>query len=277
MKLLALDTATEACSVAVAVDGEYHEHFELGRRHSEGILVMVEAVLADAGLALTQLDAIAFGRGPGLFTGLRIGAGVTQGLAFAAGLPVVPVSSLAALAQGTGESATASHQMTGRTSEASGASVTSRSPRLDPIGELAIGAFLPRSPGFGRIGDARVLAAIDARMNQVYWGAFTRGTDGLVELVGGEVVSDPAQVPVPSGQQWVGAGSGWDQYHEALLARLDNHVQSWRPEVWPRARDVAVLGAAALAAGGAVSPEQAAPVYIRDDVAVKSRSPGAAG
>jgi tRNA threonylcarbamoyladenosine biosynthesis protein TsaB len=227
MKLLALDTATEACSVAVVIDGEYHEHFELGRRHSEGILVMVEAVLADAGLGLTQLDAIAFGRGPGLFTGLRIGAGVTQGLAFAAGLPVVPVSSLAALAQSTG--------------------------------------------------DACVLAAIDARMNQVYWGAFVRGADGLVELVGNEAVSDPAQVPVPSGLQWVGAGSGWDRHHEALRARLDNHVQDWRPEVWPRARNVAALGAAALAAGGAVSPEQAAPVYIRDDVAVKSRSPGAAG
>jgi tRNA threonylcarbamoyladenosine biosynthesis protein TsaB len=227
MRLLALDTATEACSVAVVVDGEYHEHFELGRRHSEGILVMVEAVLADAGLALTQLDAIAFGRGPGLFTGLRIGAGVTQGLAFAAGLPVVPVSSLAALAQGAG--------------------------------------------------DPRVLAAIDARMNQVYWGAFVRGSDGLVEPVGNEVVSDPAQVPVPSGHEWVGAGSGWDQYHAALLARLDGHAQSWQPQVWPRARDVAALGVATFAAGGAVSPEQAAPVYIRDDVAVKARSPGVAG
>jgi tRNA threonylcarbamoyladenosine biosynthesis protein TsaB len=227
MKLLAVDTATEACSVAVAVNGEYHEHFELGRRHSEGILVMVEAVLADTGLALTQLDAIAFGRGPGLFTGLRIGAGVTQGLAFAAGLPVVPVSSLAALAQGTG--------------------------------------------------NARVLAAIDARMNQVYWGAFVRGANGLVEPVGNEVVSDPAQVPIPSGTQWVGAGSGWDQHHAALLTRLDGRAQSWRPDVWPRARDVAALGTAALAAGGAVSPEQAVPVYIRDDVAVKARSPGAAG
>jgi tRNA threonylcarbamoyladenosine biosynthesis protein TsaB len=227
MKLLALDTATEACSVAVAVNGEYHEHFELGRRHSEGILVMVEAVLADAGLALTQLDAIAFGRGPGLFTGLRIGAGVTQGLAFAAGLPVVPVSSLAALAQGTG--------------------------------------------------DPRVVAAIDARMNQVYWAAFVRGADGLVEPVGSEIVSDPVQVPVPPGQQWVGAGSGWDQHHEALLTRLDIHVQGWRAEIWPRARSVAALGAAALAAGGAVAPEQAVPVYIRDDVAVKARSPGAAG
>jgi tRNA threonylcarbamoyladenosine biosynthesis protein TsaB len=99
MKILAVDTATEACSAAVLADGAVTERFEvLGRGHAERLLPMVQEVLAEAGVALAAVDAIAFGRGPGSFTGLRIGAGVTQGLAFGAGRRVVPVSDLAALA-----------------------------------------------------------------------------------------------------------------------------------------------------------------------------------
>src|SRR4030065_1734582 len=100
MKLLALDTATEACTAALWMDGEVLERFESGGQHSERFLPMVDALLAQAGLVPTQLAALAFGRGPGSFTGLRIGAGVVQGLAFGAGVSVVPGSSLAALAQG---------------------------------------------------------------------------------------------------------------------------------------------------------------------------------
>ena len=100
MKLLAFDTATEACTVALWLDGKVLERFEHQSQHSEHLLAMIDALLAEAELSISQLDAIAFGRGPGSFTGLRIGAGVAQGLAFAANLPVVPVSSLAALAQG---------------------------------------------------------------------------------------------------------------------------------------------------------------------------------
>lgn len=219
MKLLAFDTATDACTVAVWVDGAVHERVELGRRHAERLLVLVDEALAEAGAVLQQLDAIAFGRGPGSFTGLRISAGVAQGLAFGADLAVVPVSSLAALAQG--------------------------------------------------VDAPKVLAAFDARIQQVYWGEYVKGAGGLVELRGTEVVTSPTDVPLPPDEEWVGGGSGWDQYAAALRARLGDRVLRWRPNCYPQARDVAVLGAAGFESGRAVAPEQALPSYVRDEVAVK--------
>lgn len=219
MKLLALDTATEACSVAVWVDGAVWERHERLPEHSRRILIMVDEVLADSGLALAQLDAIAFGRGPGSFTGLRIAAGVAQGLAFGAELPVVPVSSLAVLAQGE---------------EAD-----------------------------------KVLAAFDARMHQVYLGAFVRGDDGLVRPVGEERVVAPERVPLPEGEGWVGVGSGWDEYHASLLPRLGHRVHEWRPGRFPRARHLARLADHDFREGRAVPPEQAVPVYLRDEVAAR--------
>jgi tRNA threonylcarbamoyladenosine biosynthesis protein TsaB len=104
MKLLALDTSTEACSAALLVDGDVRERYELApRRHAELILPMVEELLSESGMSLQQMDALAFGRGPGAFTGVRIAAGVIQGLALGSERPVIPVSSLAAVAQGAVE------------------------------------------------------------------------------------------------------------------------------------------------------------------------------
>lgn len=100
MKLLAIETATEACSAALLIDGEIELRYAVKPRgHSELLLQMMDSLLAEAELKPTQLDALAFGRGPGSFTGVRIATGVAQGAAFAADLPVVPVSTLAALAQ----------------------------------------------------------------------------------------------------------------------------------------------------------------------------------
>ena len=140
MKLLALDTATEACSVALNIDGELTEHYELlPRRHSRELLPMVEKIIAAAGLSLTQLDAVAFGCGPGAFTGLRVATAMAQGLAFGADLPVIPVSTLAALAQQAHRCYQSTH----------------------------------------------VLAAIDARMDEVYWGTVCPARSGHVGVARG--------------------------------------------------------------------------------------------
>jgi len=101
LKLLAIDTATEACSAALHIDGVTTIKYEVApRKHAELILTMIDELLAESSLSLTQLDALAFGRGPGAFTGVRIATGVIQGLALSTDCPVVPVSTLAALAQG---------------------------------------------------------------------------------------------------------------------------------------------------------------------------------
>lgn len=101
MKILAIDTATEACSAALYIDGEISSEFELApRQHTQLILPMVDRLLSAAGIGISQLDGLSFARGPGAFTGVRIAAGVIQGLSYAAELPVAPVSTLAAMAAG---------------------------------------------------------------------------------------------------------------------------------------------------------------------------------
>ncbi len=100
MKILAIDTATEACSAALYIDGEIKTYYQLApRQHSRLILKMIDDLLREAGLSITQIDAIAFGRGPGSFMGLRIAAGVVQGIAFAHDIPVIQISTLKAIAQ----------------------------------------------------------------------------------------------------------------------------------------------------------------------------------
>ena len=219
MKLLALDTATEACSVALNLDGEVIEHFDvIPRRHSRELLPMLDELLAKAGVAIGDMDALAFGCGPGAFTGLRVATAMVQGLAFAVDLPVIPVSTLAALAQ----------------------------------------------QGLREQGARHVLSAIDARMGEVYWGAFSE-QDGLMLPVQEEVVIAPEKVPVPAAQQvWFGMGTGW-----AFRDQMTAKVTGCMVDTYPHAQDIALLAVRDFQQGKCLPAEQAMPVYLRDKVALK--------
>jgi tRNA threonylcarbamoyladenosine biosynthesis protein TsaB len=226
MKILAIDTATEACSAALYFDGEINQQYRVApREHSHIILPMIDQLLAEAGIRVSNLDALAFGRGPGSFMGVRIAAGVTQGIAFACDLPVVPVSTLAAIAQ-------TAHAETGAT---------------------------------------RVLSAIDARMNEVYWGAYRLFEHGCMHLVGEERVIAPDRVAKPGEGGWTGAGSGWSAYGEILKAAVGPDVLSGQMnECFPSAESIVKLAVAEYQAGRHVPVSQAVPVYLRDNVAKKS-------
>jgi tRNA threonylcarbamoyladenosine biosynthesis protein TsaB len=221
MKLLAIDTTEDACSAALLLDGALSERFELApRRHSELILPMMDGLLAEAGLALGALDALAFARGPGAFTGLRVAASIVQGAALGADLPVVPISSLQALAQGARR---------------------------------------------GHGADA-VLAAFDARMGEVYWGGYRADAAGLMRPVIDETVAAAQAVPLPGGDGWYAAGSGWQAYAAELARRLGK-VPPGDPAAMVHACDVATLAVVLFAEGAAVPAEQAVPVYLRDQIA----------
>ena len=220
MKLLALDTAASRCSVALLLDGALTElEVPAERIQAESVLPLVEQLLTDAGIRLKQLDAVAFGRGPGAFTGLRVAAAVAQGLAFGTGLPVVPVSNLAALAA-------AAHR---------------------------------------RHGSRRVLACLDARLREVYWGAFTAGPDAIESLTA-EALCPPTEIAPPSTGPWFGAGSGWGAYGDALKARV-SALEGVDTELSATAGDIVRLAEKAFKRGVALPPDQALPVYLRDNVA----------
>lgn len=224
MKLLAIDTAADACSAALLWGDEVRLRYQVQPRgHTELVLGMLDELLAEAGIRPAELDAIAFGRGPGSFTGVRIAAGVAQGAAFGADLPVAPVSSLAALAQ----------------------------------------------RAWREHGMERVAVAFDARMDEVYWGCFRLDSAGLMGPAGPEQVAAPERVARPDGGDWCGAGSGWGLYREALGRRLEQVPGTVVPDLLCSAEDVARLGAAICRRGQAVSPEQALPVYLRNQVAKK--------
>ncbi len=136
MRILAIDTVTEACSAALWIDGEVRERFAVEpRRHTELILPMVGALLAEAGIELGDLDALAVDRGPGSFTGVRVGVGVAQGLALARDLPVHPVSSLAALAMQVTAPGLALPMIDARMDEVYWGVYRRRGETVEPVGE----------------------------------------------------------------------------------------------------------------------------------------------
>ena len=246
MKLLALDTSTEWCSVALWNDAaSCWRAVRAERGHGEQVLQLIDELLGEAALSLTQLDAIAFGCGPGAFTGVRLAASITQGLAFSAGLPVMPVSTLRAIAQ-----------------QALWPPVTPT-----PAREAANLTAADEPAG--------VLVCQDARMGEVYWGGFVR-SDGVAIANTSEAVGSPAAV-LTAVRHWLaqrpacGAGSGYAAYAD-LAAGLNSRLKPVYAELGPHAREIALLAAhAGLAA--ALPPEQAQPVYLRNDVAVIPGNP----
>ena len=218
MKLLAIETSTEACSVAVYADGQVFARHELApRRHTQLVLPWADELLAEAGLAKSQLDAIAVGRGPGAFTGVRLAIALVQGLALALDRPVLPVSTLAVLAmQGQGDN---------------------------------------------------ILAAIDARMGEIYLGTFARDADGLVSATGPEILCAPSDAPIPDAPMQ-GVGSGFAAGDGALVTRLGGQLPGFDAAALPHARDLASLAVRAWQRGEAIAADALEPAYLRDKVAL---------
>ena len=217
MNLLAVETSTELCSVALLRGNElFVEEALAENRHSEMLVPMMRRLLDRARLAPAQMDAFAFGQGPGSFTGIRIACGIVQGLAFAAHRPVVAVPSLLALAEQSNE--------------------------------------------------GRVIAALDARMGEAYLAAYARNGDEWDEVIAPRL-ADPASLPPLPGRRWAATGSGFDRhpwlreaYRETVEMRFEGDL--------PRAGAVARIAARRFARGGGIAAAEAAPLYLRDKVAL---------
>jgi tRNA threonylcarbamoyladenosine biosynthesis protein TsaB len=257
VKILALDTATENCSVALFIDGNISSReVEVERGHAERILPMVDDLLAEAQLALSDLDALAFGRGPGSFTGARLAATVTQGLAFGANLGVVPISDLRAVAQ-RAFSVSAVTTPASVASAVASATLATAAPAATPI---------------------RILVCNDARMREVYWACFELDqSSSLATLQGDEHVSKPTDVRLPP--EWtptttLAAGRGFRAYAEALQAAVPiPNLSAALTGILPRATEIALLSVPEVAAGRLHPPDAATPVYLRDNVAHVAQPP----
>jgi len=217
LNLLAVETSTDLCSVALLRGDALRVEESLApNQHAETLAPMILGLLEKARLAPAQLDAFAFGQGPGSFTGIRIACGIVQGMALGAEKPVVPVPSLVAMAE-------QSHA-------------------------------------------SRVLVGLDARMGEVYFAAYSRMGGDWEAVIAPCLVKEGVLPPLP-GRDWVATGSGFDAfawlrgaYARQVAHRLENDL--------PRAGGIARVAARRLGRGEAVAPEAAAPLYLRDKVAL---------
>jgi len=222
MRLLALDTATEACSAAILLDGRTLARFEVaGRSHTQQMLPMVHGLMAEAGLSFAQLDGFVCGIGPGSFAGVRIGVGFVKGLALSLDRPVVGISSLTMLAQAA----------------------------LDE-------------------GAPRVIASIDARMTEIYVGAFEADAGGLSRAMGPLRVMPPDQFREDTAGPWHAVGTGWGTYEATMRRGVTGDLLHVDGAALPRAQTALKLALPEFAAGRALSADDLAPLYLRDKVAL---------
>ncbi|MFA5959249.1 MAG: tRNA (adenosine(37)-N6)-threonylcarbamoyltransferase complex dimerization subunit type 1 TsaB [Tatlockia sp.] len=212
MNLLAIDTSTDIASVGLFVNGEMLcKEQGMARSHAQHLLPMIESLLLETGSSLSQLTGIVFGRGPGSFTGLRVALSIAKGLAYAKDLPLYPVSSLAAIAEG--------------------------------VWQIA-----PQKP---------VLAAMDARMQQLYWALHS----GLGEAH--EQVTAASDINLPIDTPFILAGVGIAPYIELLPHHLNQRIEQHIP-LYPTAQNMISMVLAGKSKP--VSAEEALPVYVRNQV-----------
>lgn len=221
MKILALDTSTEFLSLALQVGDKSFSHYQnVGQTASQLILPRIQVLLDEAEIKLSDLDGIAFGAGPGSFTGVRIACGVAQGLGFGAGVPVVGVNTLNALAEASGKD--------------------------------------------------KVIACLDARMGEIYHAAYIKQNGSWVEI-SATAVCKPEAAPALEGGNWTGAGSGWAVYGEVLSKIYAKNLSQILPDITPTAEAILQLGLPAFAAGNAKPASEAAPIYIRNRIALTTQ------
>lgn len=238
LRILAIETSTHPSSAAILYEGEilYRENQSI-QQNSQHILPLLEAVLAEAGCTHSQLDGIAFGCGPGQFTGIRLAASIAQATALALNIPVIPVSTLRALAQ----------------------------------------------DAWQRTQHQRILVAIDARLQQIYWGEYELGQGGIIQICNTEAVCYPNKVSLPNmisslddlqkpelDLLWMGTGSGWDCYHQLISQTLSKsypHLNlSWISGRYPRAYDIAILANHDFQKGFHIQADAVMPAYLRGQV-----------
>jgi tRNA threonylcarbamoyladenosine biosynthesis protein TsaB len=223
MHVLALDASTDVCAVALGDGTRWSERTEAaGQRHSELLLPMVRSLLTESRLELPDIDGIAFGAGPGSFTGLRIACGVAQGLALGANLSLVGVATLEAMAE-----------------------------------EARI-----------RSGSTRVIAALDARMQEVYYAVYEHDGTRWLTCAAPTVVK-PGDASPPAGEGWSGAGNGFAAY-PVLRERLVGALAGCDPAILPTAVAIGNLALRRFAVGEGVPARDAAPLYVRHRVALTS-------
>ena len=222
--ILGLETSTDACSVAIYTPTQIFEVFVVQpQAHSKLLLDMVDNVLSQAGISLKEIDAFAFGRGPGSFTGVRIAASAIQGLAFGVAKPVIGISSLQALAQ----------------------------------------------QAFNKFQVANIVALLDAKMHEVYYGVYKIGAHDLVEAEMEDSLQKPEQLQLDEAVEYLAVGTGVKSYQAIISANnpalnLDLSIE------YPRAYVIVQLAAQQFALGNISLASSAIPTYIRNDVAKKS-------
>lgn len=222
--ILALDTATDACSVALSRAKDVFSALVIEpQAHSKLVLHMINDVCQQAGVAVKDVDAIAFGRGPGSFTGVRIAASVVQGLALGLQKPVIGISSLQALAQQAANTRK----------------------------------------------DQNILALIDARMHEVYWGIFSVGVDGLVTPTMADSLQKPELLQLDPNVSYLTVGTGAVTYAKTLQNK-NPQLQFANTILYPRAMEVLQLAIQKYQSGDMLEA-YAMPTYVRNDVAQKDK------